>query len=213
MAAIAAETRRGARASGDVVSGALLASGAAALFVGTLFYARLTPELGLPALTGRTYASAGRRAQARAASRWPSPAASRSSAIVCCSRRASLLASRSSGAGDLDQGWLGVDGGQRRARHGVRFDDRGAVLSLGARIRLRAVRSDQVVVRLSVRRRQRSLRARLDRCSVRGPRSQRRRCCRGPCRMSGSRSELRRRSAGSDMRLASCICRLSSASA
>src|SRR6202142_194862 len=50
MAAIAAETARGARASGDVVSGLLLASGAAALFVGTLFYARLTPELGLPAL-------------------------------------------------------------------------------------------------------------------------------------------------------------------
>ena len=35
---------------GDVFSGALLALGAAALFVGTLFYARLTPELGLPAL-------------------------------------------------------------------------------------------------------------------------------------------------------------------
>src|SRR5271155_1659631 len=50
MAAIAAETARSARASGDVVSGVLLASGAAALFVGTLFYARLTPELGLPAL-------------------------------------------------------------------------------------------------------------------------------------------------------------------
>jgi hypothetical protein len=31
MAAIAAETARGARASGDVVSGALLAAGAAAL--------------------------------------------------------------------------------------------------------------------------------------------------------------------------------------
>ena len=50
MTAIAAETARGSRASGDVFSGALLASGAAALFVGTLFYARLTPELGLPAL-------------------------------------------------------------------------------------------------------------------------------------------------------------------
>jgi hypothetical protein len=50
MAAIAAETGRHARASGNVVSGALLASGAAALFAGTLFYARLTPELGLPAL-------------------------------------------------------------------------------------------------------------------------------------------------------------------
>ena len=50
MAAIAAETARGEHTSGDVFSGALLASGAAALFVGTLFYARLTPELGLPAL-------------------------------------------------------------------------------------------------------------------------------------------------------------------
>jgi hypothetical protein len=50
MAAIATETARSARASGDVVSGAMLAAGAAALFVGTLFYARLTPELGLPAL-------------------------------------------------------------------------------------------------------------------------------------------------------------------
>ena len=50
MAVIAAETARGARASGDVVSGVLLALGAAALFMGTLFYARLTPELGLPAL-------------------------------------------------------------------------------------------------------------------------------------------------------------------
>ena len=50
MTAIAAVTARGSRASGDVFSGALLASGASALFVGTLFYARLTPELGLPAL-------------------------------------------------------------------------------------------------------------------------------------------------------------------
>lgn len=38
-----------ARMNGDGLSGALLASGAAALFVGTLFYARLTPRLGLPA--------------------------------------------------------------------------------------------------------------------------------------------------------------------
>ena len=50
MAAIAAETAQGARASSEVFPGALLALGAAALFVGTLFYARLTPELGLPAL-------------------------------------------------------------------------------------------------------------------------------------------------------------------
>jgi hypothetical protein len=38
------------RMRSDAFSGALLASGAAALFVGTLFYARLTPQLGLPAL-------------------------------------------------------------------------------------------------------------------------------------------------------------------
>jgi hypothetical protein len=50
MAAITMENARGAHTSGDVFSGALLASGAAALFVGTLFYARLPPELGLPAL-------------------------------------------------------------------------------------------------------------------------------------------------------------------
>ena len=50
MAAITMETARGAHRSGDVVSGMLLASGAVALFVGTIFYARLTPELGLPAL-------------------------------------------------------------------------------------------------------------------------------------------------------------------
>ena len=46
MAAIAAETVRGARAPSEVFPGALLASGAAALFVGTLFYARLTPSSG-----------------------------------------------------------------------------------------------------------------------------------------------------------------------
>ena len=40
--------RAGARK--DALSGLLLTGGAAALFVGTLFYARLTPRLGLPAL-------------------------------------------------------------------------------------------------------------------------------------------------------------------
>src|ERR1700761_1904479 len=51
MAAIVAPTAQGAkRRDGDLFSGALLASGAAALFAGTLFYARLTPKLGLPAL-------------------------------------------------------------------------------------------------------------------------------------------------------------------
>ena len=89
MAAIAAETARRARASGDVLSGALLASGAAALFVGTLFYARLTPELGLPALPAE-------RAQALADALKLGPQALAlaggfaSSAIACCSRRPSF---------------------------------------------------------------------------------------------------------------------------
>ena len=51
MAAYAVDSARGSlRMRSDAFSGALLALGAAALFVGTLFYARLTPELGLPAL-------------------------------------------------------------------------------------------------------------------------------------------------------------------
>ena len=36
--------------AGGFFSGLILTAGAAALFVGTLFYARLTPQLGLPAL-------------------------------------------------------------------------------------------------------------------------------------------------------------------
>jgi hypothetical protein len=48
MTAYALEARGPVR--DDVFSGGLLAIGAAALFVGTLFYARLTPTLGLPAL-------------------------------------------------------------------------------------------------------------------------------------------------------------------
>jgi hypothetical protein len=49
MTAFALGSARG-RERDDVFSGGLLAVGAAALFVGTLFYARLTPVLGLPAL-------------------------------------------------------------------------------------------------------------------------------------------------------------------
>jgi hypothetical protein len=48
MAAVAMDTAQ-ARSQNDAVSAILLVSGAAALFVGTLFYARLTPVLGLPA--------------------------------------------------------------------------------------------------------------------------------------------------------------------
>ncbi len=51
MTAYEVDSARGPmRMRGDAFSGALLALGAAALFVGTLFYARLTPQLGLPAL-------------------------------------------------------------------------------------------------------------------------------------------------------------------
>jgi hypothetical protein len=51
MTAVAMDTARAqATSQSDVASAALLALGAAALFVGTLFYAQLTPALGLPAL-------------------------------------------------------------------------------------------------------------------------------------------------------------------
>ena len=156
MAAIAAETARGAQASGDVVSGALSASGAVALFVGTLFYARLTPELGLPALPAEYM-----QALADVLKLGPRPLALAGGFAFLgdCLLLAGCIAPRfeKPRRRRSRQGRLGLDGGQRHARHGVRFDDRGAVLSLGARFRLRAVRSDQVVVRLSVRRRQCSL--------------------------------------------------------
>jgi hypothetical protein len=48
MAAVAMDTAR-ARSQSDAVSAILLVSGAAALSVGTLFYAQLSPVLGLPA--------------------------------------------------------------------------------------------------------------------------------------------------------------------
>lgn len=51
MTAVAMHTARApARSQSVAVSAMLLILGAAALFVGTLFYARLTPALGLPAL-------------------------------------------------------------------------------------------------------------------------------------------------------------------
>ena len=67
MTAVAMDTARfPAPSQSDAVSAALLALGAAALFLGTLFYARLTPALGLPRAAGRTCAGARRRAYARA---------------------------------------------------------------------------------------------------------------------------------------------------
>jgi hypothetical protein len=117
MAAIAAETARSARASGDVVSGALLAFGAAALFVGTLFYARLTPELGLPALPAE-------RAQALADALNLGPQAlalAGGSAFLgdCFLLGLHRLGFKTPPRGRSRRGRLGVDGGQRGARHGV----------------------------------------------------------------------------------------------
>src|SRR5271163_548045 len=50
MAATVSSISRPTRLRSDSFSGAVLTAGAVALFVGTLFYARLTPRLGLPAL-------------------------------------------------------------------------------------------------------------------------------------------------------------------
>jgi hypothetical protein len=49
MASIVQAASRRTGFHGDVFAGLLLATGAVALFVGTLFYARLTVRLGLPA--------------------------------------------------------------------------------------------------------------------------------------------------------------------
>jgi hypothetical protein len=88
-----------------VFSGALLASGAAALFVGTLFYARLTPELGLPALPAeRTQALA----DALRLGAQPLALAGGVSFLGDCLLLAAsiALASRRGRAGDLDAvGW------------------------------------------------------------------------------------------------------------
>jgi hypothetical protein len=68
---------------GDAVSGGLLALGAAALFVGTLFYARLTPELGLPALPAERAQGSPMRCRS-GPSDCGSLEGSRSSATACC---------------------------------------------------------------------------------------------------------------------------------
>ena len=212
MAAIAAETARGARASGDVVSGALLAAGAAALFVGTLFYARLTPELGLPALPAeRTQALADALKLGPQALALAGGFAFLGDCLLLAACIA--LASRSRRAGDLDTiGWALMAVSVALA---MVFDSMTAALfwPLAHAADSAPVRRDQVVVRLSVRRRQRALWPGLHRRPVRGHRPQRAAAAAGSCPMSGSSSEPRRRSAGSARRSASCICRLSSASA
>ena len=212
MAAIAAETARGARASGDVVSGALLASGAAALFVGTLFYARLTPELGLPALPAE-------RTQALADALRLGPEALALAGgfafLGDCLLLAACIAltSRQPPRGRSRRGRLGVDGGQRGARHGVRFDDRGALLAPGARRRLRACSSRSSRGSIFCSPPATCLMAWASSPSCARTSVEASRCCRGRCRMSESSSGPQRRSAGSARRLACCICRLSSASA
>lgn len=47
---MAAEISRSTQSHSEAFSGAVLAAGALALFVGSVFYARLTWRLGLPAL-------------------------------------------------------------------------------------------------------------------------------------------------------------------
>ena len=172
MAAIAAETARSARASGDVVSGALLAAGAAALFVGTLFYARLTPELGLPALPAE-------RTQALADALKLGPQALALAGgfafLGDCLLLAAciVLASRRRRAGDLEAaGWALMAVSVALA---MVFDSMTAALfwPLAHVADSAPVRCDQVVVRLSVRRRQRALWAWLHRCPVRGHAPQR----------------------------------------
>src|SRR3984957_4394273 len=171
MTAIAAETARGSRASGDVFSGALLASGAAALFVGTLFYARLTPELGLPALPAE-------RAQALADALrlGPQPLALAGGFAFlgdCLLLAACIaLASRRAPSKLDSAGWalLAVI-----VALAMVFYSMSAALVFPPRPPPRPppVRSGQIVVRLSLRRRQRPLRARLHRRPLRGYPSQR----------------------------------------
>ena len=141
--------------------------GRGGLFVGTLFYARLTPELGLPALPAeRTQAladalklgpqAAGPRRRLRLPRRLP------------VARGVRRLGFETSPPGDLDAvGWALMAVSVALA---MVFDSMTAALflPLGARRRLRAVRRGQIVVRLSVRRRQRPLWLGLHRCPVRG---------------------------------------------
>jgi hypothetical protein len=211
MAAIAAETARGARASGDVFSGALLASGAAALFVGTLFYARLTPELGLPALPAERT-----QALADALKLGPQPLALAGGFAFlgdCLLLAACIaLASRSPRSSNLDTaGWALIAVSVALAAvfdsmtaallfplaHGADpapfvAVKRGSTFCSPPATFLTGWASSPSCARTS---------------AAAG------RCCRGLCRMSGSLSEPRRRSAVSARRSASCICPLLSASA
>jgi hypothetical protein len=106
MMAVATDTARtSATSQRQAASAALLAAGAAALFVGTLFYARLTPELGLPALSAERT-----QALADALRLGPQPLALAGGFAFlgdCLLLAACIaLASRNPRAGDLDRaGW------------------------------------------------------------------------------------------------------------
>ena len=166
MKAIAAETARGSRASGDVFLGALLASGAAALFVGTLFYARLTPELGLPTLPAERT-----RALADALSLGPQPLALAGGFAFlgdCLLLAACIALGARRASSKLESaGWALMAVSVALA---MVFDSMSAALFFPL-----AQASDAAPfvavkswVRLSVRRRQRPLRAGLHGCPLRG---------------------------------------------
>ena len=212
MTAVATDTARTpATSQSQVASAALLLIGAAALFVGTLFYARLTPELGLPALSSERT-----QALADALKLGPQPLAFAGGFAFlgdCLLLAACIaLASRNPRAGDLDRaGWALMAVSVALA---MVFDSMTAALFFPL-----AHASDSAPF-LAIKSWFDFLFAAgnvpyglgfiavLWATSVAASR-----CCRGLWRMSGSPWGLRRRSAGLDMRLTSCICRSSSASA
>ena len=208
MAAIAAETARGARASGDVFTGALLASGAAALFVGTLFYAGLTPELGLPALPAERT-----QALADALKLGPQPLALAGGFAFlgdCLLLAACIaLASRSPRSSNVDTaGWALIAVSVALAAVFDSMTGRCSSPWRTAPTRPRSSRSSRGSTFCSPPATFLTGSASSPSCARTSAAAGR--CCRGLCRMSGSLSEPRRRSAVSARRSASCFCRLSS---
>src|SRR5271167_2064380 len=133
MAATVSSISRPTRLRSDSFSGAVLTAGAVALFVGTLFYARLTPRLGLPALPAE-------RGQALADA--ISPGADKMALAggwaffgdwlllgACIALLGSPPGRRERSRGDR----VGTFGGERRNRHDLRLDDVGFALDFGAR--------------------------------------------------------------------------------
>ena len=189
-----------------------LASGAAALFVGTLFYARLTPELGLPALPAE-------RTQALADALRLGPQALALAGgfafLGDCLLLAAciVLASRRRRAGDLEAaGWALMAVSVALA---MVFDSMTAALfwplAHGSDSALFVAVKSWFDFLFAAGNVPYGLGFIAVLCADIAP--QRAAAAAGSCPMSESPSEPRRRSAGSARRLASCICRLSSASA